>query len=349
MCAPARAPRRVCVVPSEPELPLLPVPPHPHPPCPPPCPRPGQAAELAGASEAELQEKAKRKGRFRYVEDDYAAGAGALRHAVVCRGCCGACGPVPRCVVSSCRAGRPTVPNHAPPSCLQGQAWQAWHLLRAPSAWGQSEQGGGGGGGGVSRFRSSAHRLSNIGGGRRNREPAGQRRGGGTPACPLHVTGLISLCYLSSPVSATCPFPTGAPASQGWKAVASPAAAQHPPLRARQCRCVLRPGRVLSGSFGCSLRRAAAPLRWAPEAHAPPALPPPCRAYDAPLTLRRSWPVCARQCRCQPCPCLPFVRPSGGLLQVLLGPLKEMMESMTLQQEVMREMVSGSKHRSMGV
>ena len=149
MCAPARAPRRVCVVPSEPELPLLPVPPHPHPPCPPPCPRPGQAAELAGASEAELQEKAKRKGRFRYVEDDYAAGAGALRHAVVCRGCCGACGPVPRCVVSSCRAGRPTVPNHAPPSCLQGQAWQAWHLLRAPSAWGQSEQGGGGGGGGI--------------------------------------------------------------------------------------------------------------------------------------------------------------------------------------------------------
>ncbi|PSC70697.1 serine threonine-kinase 4-like isoform X1 [Micractinium conductrix] len=36
-----------------------------------------EAAELAGASEAELQEKAKRKGRFRYVEDDYAAGAGA--------------------------------------------------------------------------------------------------------------------------------------------------------------------------------------------------------------------------------------------------------------------------------
>lgn len=36
-----------------------------------------QASELAGVSEAELQEKAKRKGRFRYVEDDYAGGAGA--------------------------------------------------------------------------------------------------------------------------------------------------------------------------------------------------------------------------------------------------------------------------------
>ena len=33
-------------------------------------PRPAQGSELAGASEAELQEKAKRKGRFRYVEDD---------------------------------------------------------------------------------------------------------------------------------------------------------------------------------------------------------------------------------------------------------------------------------------
>lgn len=37
----------------------------------------GQASELAGVSEAELQEKAKRKGRFRYVEDDYAGAAGA--------------------------------------------------------------------------------------------------------------------------------------------------------------------------------------------------------------------------------------------------------------------------------
>ena len=40
-------------------------------------PRPAQGSELAGASEAELQEKAKRKGRFRYVEDDYAAAAAA--------------------------------------------------------------------------------------------------------------------------------------------------------------------------------------------------------------------------------------------------------------------------------
>ncbi len=37
-----------------------------------------QGSELAGVSDAELQEKAKRKGRFRYVEDDFsAAGAGA--------------------------------------------------------------------------------------------------------------------------------------------------------------------------------------------------------------------------------------------------------------------------------
>jgi hypothetical protein len=33
-----------------------------------------EGPEAGGASEAELQERAKRKGRFRYVEDDYAAG-----------------------------------------------------------------------------------------------------------------------------------------------------------------------------------------------------------------------------------------------------------------------------------
>lgn len=37
----------------------------------------GEAGGLAGATEAELQERAKRKGRFRYVEDDYQAAGGA--------------------------------------------------------------------------------------------------------------------------------------------------------------------------------------------------------------------------------------------------------------------------------